>query len=480
MSLAEVARSMRALQVAAERSPLNHIRWLPGQRAFLSDPSPRKLFRAGNQSQGKTTAGLAEVVFRCIGVHPFLQIAEPPIEAWVVCASWSQSLAIQAKLWDMVPKDLVHPDTVFCPVKGFRGVNPACQFLNGSIIRIKTTQQGGLSLAGSTIDCALFDEPPKTSRVYGEVQKRVMRAGRDGVVMLCLTPVNAPCDWLREACEEGLITDHHYRLTPANVIPVGYSEPLTLRDGSVCDQKWIDRVVAETMSWEVPVVVHGEWEMKSVGSVFADFRDADHITHDLPKGQVQLSIGIDHGDGANFSQAAVLIAVDDSGEYPKIYVLDEYISESTTTPDMDAASIRVMLRRHQLDWADLDHVWGDRAYPGRRGGASKKSNQDMIHAMARELGVPYSRIRPTIRTVKRGRNRGAGSVHRGVRFLHYAMVRPGHFHINPRCVHMIECLKRWELKDDGYKHVIDALRYSLQTWIFARRRQQGQAVRIGA
>ena len=480
MTLANLAQTLTRLQANAERQPLKHMRWLPGQHAFLNDPSPRKLFRAGNQSQGKTTAGLADVVYRSLGNHPFLEVAPAPIEAWVVCASWSQSLAIQAKLWAMVPKFRVHKNTEFVPVKGFRGVNPAVRFDNGSIIRFKTTQQGGLSLAGSTIDVALFDEPPKSSRVYGEVQKRVMRAGRFGCVMLALTPVNAPCDWLREAVAEGLITDHHFPLNEKNLIPVGYTEPLVLTDGTVCNQEWIDRIIAETMPWEVPVVVHGEWEMKSVGSVFSDFRDNEHISHELPTSHARLAIGIDHGDGSNFSQAAVLVAVDDSGEYPRVYVIDEYVSESTTTPDMDAASIRVMLKRHGFDWQSLDFVWGDRAYPGRRSGASKKSNNDLIHAMARKLGVPHSRMRPSIRTVKRGRNRGAGSVHRGVRFIHYAMIRPGHFHVNPRCTHLIECIKRWELRDDQYKHMLDSLRYSLNTWIFQQRRQQGQNVRIGA
>jgi len=427
---------------------------------------------------GKTTAGLAEIVFRCLGDHPFLDVAPPPIEAWVVCASWSQSLAIQNKLWDLVPKHRVHQNTEFDPVKGFRGVNPACRFDNGSIIRIKTTQQGGLSLAGSTITCALFDEPPKSARIYSEVQKRVMRAGKHGLCALTLTPVNAPTDWLKEAVNAGLITDHHFKLEQKNLIPVGAHEPLTLEDGTTCNQAFIDRIISETLPWEVPVVCHGEWSMATVGAVFCDFRDTEHVTRDKPKGECKIALGIDHGDGAGFSQCAVLVAVDDSGEHPRIWVLDMYESQSTTTPDMDAASIRVMLRRHGLDWQHLDYVWGDRAYPGRRSGASKKSNIDLQKAMARELAIPARSLHPEIRTVKRGQNRGRGSVHRGVRFVHYAMIRPGHFHINPRCESLINSLKRWQMRDDEWKHSIDALRYSLQTWVFSRNRGQAQALRI--
>jgi hypothetical protein len=217
--------------------------------------------------------------------------------------------------------------------------------------------------------------------------------------------------------------------------------------------------------------------MQSVGAVFTDFNDS-HITKDKPKGEVKLALGMDHGDGASFSQVCVLCAVDDSGEHEKVWVLDMYSSESTTTPDMDAESINIMLRRNGLEWSNIDYVWGDRAYPGRRSGASKKSNNDLMHAMARTLRVPQSRLRPSIKTVKRGQNRGAGSVHRGTRFIHYAMIRPGHFHIHPRCTRLIDSLKRWQMRDDEWKHAIDALRYTLQTWIFQRRRSQNHTVRL--
>ncbi len=484
MSLQELAQAFKATSERANREPLKHMRWLPGQFAFLNDPSPRKLFRAGNQSMGKTTAGLADIIFRCMGSHPFLDVPDAPIEAWVICASWSQSLAIQGKLWALLPKDEVHPDTEFCPVKGFRGVNPACRFKNNSIIRIKTTNQG-ISLAGSTIHVALFDEPPKSPRVYGEVQKRVLHAGKHGCVMLALTPVNADCGWLQEAVESGLITDHHYRLEPKNLIPIGQKKPMVLPDGTVCDQKWIDKIVAESLPWEVPVVVHGAWNMSTVGAALCDFRDTDHITSEGPVGEVKLALGMDHGDGSQFSQFAVLVAVQysqspDGATYPRVWILDEYCSESTTTPDMDARSIRIMLNRHGIKWEDLDHVWGDRNYPGRRGGSSKKSNLDLIHAMARELHVPHNRLRPHIRTVKRGKGRLTGSVHRGIRFIHYCMVRPGHFHISPNCKRLIECIKRYEMKSDEWAHGIDALRYALNTWIFEKRRSSTRTnLRIG-
>ena len=52
------------------------------------------MLRTGNQVYGKTTAALGELIWRCLGTHPYLVTAKPPIKCWVVCASWPQSLAI--------------------------------------------------------------------------------------------------------------------------------------------------------------------------------------------------------------------------------------------------------------------------------------------------------------------------------------------------------------------------------------------------
>ena len=80
MNLAEASRTLAELEALAaqvEADPSAWMAWLPGQHAFLSHPSRVKLFRAGNQSLGKTTAGLSEVHFRALGAHPFQEVAEP-------------------------------------------------------------------------------------------------------------------------------------------------------------------------------------------------------------------------------------------------------------------------------------------------------------------------------------------------------------------------------------------------------------------
>jgi hypothetical protein len=165
---------------------------LPGQHGILTSPTRFRLFRGPNQAIGKTTAGAVDLTCSATGVHPWCdEVVTPfPIEGWVICASWSQSVAIQKKIWELLPKDLLHPSVRFTETWGFApSKSPIIRIRHvpsggWSTIRIKTTQQGGLNLAGATIQYAWFDEPPKSQRVFTEVQKRVMKAGRFGRVLM--------------------------------------------------------------------------------------------------------------------------------------------------------------------------------------------------------------------------------------------------------------------------------------------------------
>lgn len=468
-------RLTAALRKEAEASPGQHFEWLPKQHSFIHSRAKRRLLRSGNQ-YGKSTAALYVIILHCLGLTTY-QAHEPPIEAWVICAGWKQSVAIQKKLWDLVPKRHVSERTTFDPLNGFRGHEKACVFKNGSIIRFRTTGQDTLDLAGATIHIALFDEPPTTQRAYVEVQNRVTRTA--GWVLLAMTPVNAPTEWLEAVVEQGGIEDHHARLEPHELIPVGSDRPLCLQDGTPMDEAWIEGKIAETPQYEVPVVIHGEWEQAAAERVFSAFYQEAHVTEELPQGAARISVGFDHGDGADFSEAGYLIAVDDSGEWPRIWVLDEYASVQSTTPEQDAEATVLLLARHGMNWTAVDVAIGDRSYSGKKDRSSKKDNKKLHACIAARMGVPAYRLRPVIQTAKRGVGRGVGSVDVGVRELHHAMVRPGHFHVHPRCKRLIESLEKWDKTKhtEEWKHAIDALRYGLDPWIF-RPRDQGPGLRI--
>jgi hypothetical protein len=282
--------------------------------------------------------------------------------------------------------------------------------------------------------------------------------------MIAMTPVNAgPLDWLREVVEAGHVRDIHQPLTREALIPVGSELPIELDDGTPCDEAWIDRVIAETMPHEVPVVVHGEWEMRVVGRVFSAFKDDQHISGEPPGHGWKLHLGTDYGTKTG-KQISVLVAVDDSGDHPRVCIWDEVVGDGNTTLDQDAAGLIEMLRRNGLTWRMVDEAWGDRLY--LRGPTERKSNKDLMEALGRILKIPPQHLAPQVRTVKRGAGHGAGSLDAGLRFLHQAMLRPGHFRVHPRCNRLLEAIQRWDYTDNDQKDPIDAVRYALDSLIF--------------
>ena len=457
----------RDLRYRATQRPLDYVRFTPPQLALLRCRDRRILLRTGNQV-GKTWGLCAELIFRARGRHPYKPVPPAPVKITLVTASWKQSVAIQGKLWDLLPQDEIDPDTEYDPIRGFRGAHPAVRFRNGSIIRIKTSRQGGLSLAGETVDVVAIDEPVAQVRVYAELERRLTRTG--GTLIMTLTPVNAPVEWLREQAEAGRITDLHYRMTPDVFIPEGWTHPLQTSDGRYMDAAWIAEQRAAVLPYEAPVVIDGEWETSSVDRVFEAFRPDLHVVPGLlssdvrPTGEVAILVGVDYGED-RLRTAAVEVYCDDSGEHTRIWVVAEYAPNLPSTIEMDARSILGMLASRGDRWSDVDEAWGDKRYTDARGKATKKSNGMLLHAIGEEIkagGDP----RPLIRSSKKGPNTGKGAVWRGVRWLHDCMIRPGHFYVDASCRWLIESLLKWDgTTDSPHKDVIDALRYALRSRI---------------
>lgn len=466
----------RELAKREEARPLDWIRWLPPQDIFLRDSSKLKLYRAGNQSLGKTTAGLTQVIWHCLGSHPHYRVPPPPVEWWIVCESHEQSVAIQKKLWDLLPKSEVDPETEFDEVRGFRGRLAACKFKNGSIIRIKTNNQGAMKMAGATIHGVMFDEPPLSSRMFEEIRKRVKK--KAGWLILTMTPVNRDCTWIKEMAESGAIVDHHFPLRAEYLIPVGSDMPLRDIEGTVCDEEWIEQLRAETVAHEQPVTVDGEWEMRVTGRVFTEFRSSgpdSHVHTNIPKMECRLLFGIDHGSKATGAigskEICFLVLVDESGhdhDLPsRVYVLDEFSPPGSSTPEMDAKGVLDMLKRNGLEWSDIDEAKGDRVH--MPGSVSQKSNKDLMKSIAKLKRVHRGKLSPKIRTVSKRKWRGSGPVETGNKYLHRQMIRPGGFGVHPRCKRLVESLDKYDLRDNEFKDPIDALRYALESYVYGTR-----------
>lgn len=465
LALERRARARLELDRRQAAIPLiDRVPWLPGQAAFYASAAKRKLFRSGQQSSGKTWAGARELIRRMEGAHPF---RPAPIKAWVICGGGEQAQVVQEKVWELVPKHLLADGCAYDTRKGaFLGKYPKMIFRNGSIAEFKSGQSDTINLASGTLDLVWIDEPPESQRVYSELLKRLLK--RNGDMLLTMTPVNNPVEWIREECEAGRIEDIHYELTAENMIPVGRNEPIRLTDGTVCDQAWIDHLIHETPPSEVPVVIHGGWEFRAEAAYFGGAWDPTTMVHEhLPVGDCNLHLGVDFGTRPG-KQIALLVAVQTGAEGPRVYVLDEYVDAlGIATPAMDARGILDMLARNEQTWGDLHCAYGDRAHLA--GQQDQKSTKDLAFAIVREMargGQKMIALNPQLRTAKHGAGRGAGSVDLGGRWLRVAMIE-GRFAVHPRCMRLVEALPKYTGADDDAKDPVDAVRYGLDPLIFA-------------
>jgi len=167
---ASTASAARAAVRARASDPLATFRPLPAQAAYLNSTAKRKQIRGPNQA-GKTTILAVMAVALLLGPqHPSVQalarrvpgilasLSDRPVEIWVLCKSWKQSLVVQRKVAEMLPPGSLHPKSKYTRKNGFTGAR--FQTANGSLCSIVTVQQDLQELASATLDAVLIDEIP--------------------------------------------------------------------------------------------------------------------------------------------------------------------------------------------------------------------------------------------------------------------------------------------------------------------------------
>lgn len=350
-TLAERDRSAGLATVQWTEPQHRYIHWTPepGQPDIL-------LFRAGNQTHGKSFVGIADDIMRCTGDHPVDKRGLRPdgIEAVVLSPSDTHSVQIQGKAWALVRKEQLLPGQTFDPVKGLRGRRAALKFQNGSVLHFRTSGQGALNLSGSTLDHVHPDELCPEG-VYEEMKMRVAR--RNGTMRLTLTPVNAPADWLRKRIEAGELIEHHYRCEPRWCIPIGSTEPLKdPKTGRPMDAAWIAEYIASVAEHSREVRCHGEWQIAHDARDLAGWSDSYVYTDDdnLPA-FVEYGIGIDYGEGIGRTVALFCGFSPEGG----VYVFDEWCCDGKTPVREQARNIRHMVESHGLRLANIRRVVGD-------------------------------------------------------------------------------------------------------------------------
>jgi len=453
MTIRDATKSIRRLKRRAVQNPLDYFCPTPPQETWLKDDSKIKLFLGGNQV-GKTTTGCVELLHRCLGTHPFIQTDPPPIQAYLITHSHQQSVTIQEKLYNMCPKGALHPDCEFVPGKGFRGIHPIVRFNNGSIIYIKTANQG-LGLASFTASFVHVDEPVPQD-VWNEIAARTLRGGaggKTGTIAVTMTPVGQDVRYMQKLVEDGVISCTKAPLTVADTTPKFCQPTLT--------QQQIDRISQTYLPIDRNARLNGDWVVGvPEGRVFDCFDESMISSAPPPAANYEFALGIDHGSQPN-TQIAILTAVNLSNpQEPWVYVLDEYVSGSAP-PEAHARAILEMLTRNNLVPAQCQWTGDNVHFGSGKNGSGKMSNSLLMRAFESILRMPQLPFR--IRTIRKPRY----SVYYGSAMIHSIMARR-QFFINPRCQRTIHSIQRWTMKKtqserskDEWGHCVDALRYAV-------------------
>lgn len=476
-SLLDMLRALEAMEEHVAACPLEYTRWTVPQVEYLSRASRRKMLRTGNRF-GKSKVALGDVVYRARKAHPYRpdwNRRRGALHQAIVGVSWDQLIPHMRTFKGMLGRDELASAPNFSFRKGWGKDSPCLVWPDGSSVTWKTTGQDELAQAGAEYDHALIDEPCE-SETYREFDRRV--SSRAGDLSIVLTPINAPAplDWLEELAAEGIVDDMHYRLEERHLRFADTGELRRLPDGTVMDTVWIEAQEREVLARWRDIILHGEWNEVDTEGVFArSFSPEAHVAAFRLDGKEVLVLGLDHGTKA-FTETAVLLAVDERGEYPAVYILDLYEAPENTPPEKDAEAIVAMLGHHGLRWRDLARATGDIAHHGGRGKLGRKSNAELSYELAKVLGLRrHEALAPPIWTAKTGQGAAPrDSVRRGLEWMHRAMIRPGHFTIHPRCVSLIEAIPRFRGgSEDPYGHLVDAVRYGLDQWI-----RRGQTRRV--
>lgn len=400
----------------------------PALAGFMASTDRRILVRAANRC-GKTMAAAAKL---CT-----LMLRVPNRKYRAVGVNYQQSVGVIGQyLADLLPPSALASGCHYTKTNGWS--HQLIRLKNGTTCEIRSSEQSGLSHAGSTLHGVWLDEfGPE--EILLESLTRVM--SYDGWVWQTGTPVGRSVDYFRKLVEVEN-TEWVQHVVAFNIANVPWLPPEQV-------EAWIEEQRGWPDSFDQRIL--GAWDSPTTERLFTGFDSSCLITPDmpLPKG-VQLVVGIDHGEKAG-RQVAVLVAHNADG----LWVLDEEVNTVATTPTDDARAIRAMLQRNDLDVHQI-HAWvGDVNSAGKSNMVGFSANDVLAFELCKDAGFHKQAIR--IATPMKG----PGSVDAGSRLLNHGFLRHKLW-VNPRCQQLIKGLRhaRGSKADADLTHALDALRYA--------------------
>lgn len=420
--------------------------------------SLRRLVRAPNQV-GKTYAGAWE--------SNRASLEMPGSVGCVMLADLENMYPeVSAKIWAVIARDELHPDTKYVDGKGFftngrRGI----RYKNGSRWIFRSGKGEVMSVESYTAHWGWFDEVPMRTH-FGGFLRGV--ATHNGPIWGTLTPIGRPVEWFRERVEgdpeTGEPPDEHWE----QFVP-----ELSTRECWWRTQESIDTAIAAMDPWERPQRSKGAWEGPTGERRFNGYTDVSVIAA-LPGGlerEWYVGVFMDHGEHVG-SECALLVIWDDAN----IIAWDEYVNATATTPRADAQGISDMLVRRSLGIGHVDEWKGDVNTAGKSAEEGRSINEELERAFAELLNLDPDTDRP-VRISKP--SKGKGSVGKGERLLNHALMRH-ELLVHERCKVLRKSLTHYRGKEDpDLKHPIDALRYGVVPVLMDKRRPSYSQLFVG-
>jgi phage terminase large subunit-like protein len=459
------------------RNQLDSTRLTEPQRRWVANRGRYLLWRAGN-TIGKSHGQAWDIVHTARGTHPCRPVKRPPVLLLVVGYSWAQMDPLCKKLWDLLPKDEIHPKVRYEQNNGFRGFKePVIPFVSGpgagSAISFATYEQGAGRIMGVQVDGAYLDEPPPSS-VYGEVVPRLN--SKKGFLRISFTPTpeSPDLEYMRDEVKKAAdsngkrgIVEQQTSLTEgalvrrhgfgaAAISPAIGELPAWMTADEIAES--LDRYLDE----ERDMREHGAWYPLAKGRWVSTFTD-ENVSDAPPPGGCWLVVSLDHGIQAG-KQAAMASAYQGRLNLDtRMWFLGESQSDGATDTLEDAVAILAMLESCGLSYFDVDQWVGDRSAEDRR--LVRKDNTKVRRALAKllKLDLDDPRLKP-IRTV----SKHVGSPRHGAQLLKAAFKRrdengaPMAF-VHSRCTRFRDSLLKFKGDPrDPVKDIFDAGRYGAE------------------
>lgn len=361
LSDAELLRISRGLKQGLEYRRTHILEFFkpyPKQIEFfnLGATKRERLYQAGNQLYGKTTAGAVETAYHLTGIYPEWWQGrrwDRPVKGWAVgeSGSWVRDQA-QSRLcgehataadpsavdWGtgFIPKELLLSRTLSHGVQNaFDSITVRHISGGDSYLGFKAYEQGRTKVQGASLDFVWPDECPPDD-IYSELMARV--ASTRGIVFTTFTPMKGPTGVTARFHDD----DSPQALLDRGVVKAG------IRDVVGRTQEEIDAVVGSYLPYEREARINGEI-MLGEGAVFEGINEDMIKIPAISLSTVPINMhklwAIDFGIGHPF--AAVLLLHDPDTDI--IYIVHE-IKVPDMLPQHHIAMMREIAPEPPVAW----------------------------------------------------------------------------------------------------------------------------------